>query len=773
MRPLILTLEGFHGVRDGMKRESVTLDLESLPMGLIALRGPNGAGKSTIMDNLHPYRIMPSHAAKLSVDAFSYWDHLCAPQAQKILEWEHANVRYRSTFAFRRPGKTGKAEYFLAWRDKAGLWQPFSAPDGTKSDGKAETYDRCVESVCGSLETFFTSVFSAQNRRPLASHNTGEIKSLLADLLHIDHLRAQAAKAADVAKVLGVSLEGIQRELAALSQKRETLALTERAIAADIEAIEVARREREGHQAQAQTLTQQRATLAAKQAESATTEARLRELAKQRTDVDASLTRMTSQADQLVRQLGERRVGLAKSITSHEATLSQRARIEGAQAQCDQAQLVISREVARVKSLQVEIAELEPEQTTLTQAKALLEGVQSQGQSQAALLATLQQQAAVIDQVPCAGHDMHATCPLLTQAREASAKAGEQRISIANLRTSYRERKALVEQLTPVVEGLADRRNALRAANDALAKARSDLQAATTLAARKPLLVAAASGLAEAQRELANANAQLAQVGEHRAAETGRLQAALRDIDAEVARLSAHDVTAAIADLDRQLVANREANAALDARIEALIRQQATRETQRDALQMELSGADATRSRAERLSDEIAHWKLLAKGLGNDGLIALTIDDAGPALTQTVNDLLLACYGPRFTVEIRTQRALASGDLREGFEILVHDADNDSTKSVSVMSGGQKVWINECLTRGIALYLARNAGEPYESLFSDESDGPLDPARKVQFMRMKREVLRQGGYSREFFISQTPDLVLEADAVIDVEALAA
>jgi exonuclease SbcC len=39
-------------------------------------------------------------------------------------------------------------------------------------------------------------------------------------------------------------------------------------------------------------------------------------------------------------------------------------------------------------------------------------------------------------------------------------------------------------------------------------------------------------------------------------------------------------------------------------------------------------------------------------------------------------------------------------------------------------------------------------------------------------MKMKREVLRQGGYQREFFISQTPDLVLEADGVIDVEALA-
>lgn len=88
------------------------------------------------------------------------------------------------------------------------------------------------------------------------------------------------------------------------------------------------------------------------------------------------------------------------------------------------------------------------------------------------------------------------------------------------------------------------------------------------------------------------------------------------------------------------------------------------------------------------------------------------------------------------------------------------------------MSGGQKVWINECLTRGIALYIARTAGQPYATLFTDEADGPLDAEKKRQFVRMKREVLKQGGYAREFFITHTPELVEEADAVIDVEALA-
>jgi DNA repair protein SbcC/Rad50 len=773
MRPLILTLEGFIGVRDGMKRESVTLDLEAMPTGLIALKGANGAGKSTLMDNLHPYRIMPSHAAKLSVDAFSYWDHLCGAQAQKIFEWEHANVRYRSTFAFRKPGKTGKAEYFLAWRDKAGLWQPFVAPDGTRSDGKADTYDLCVESVCGSLESFFTSVFSAQNRRPLASYNSGEIKSLLAELLHIDHLRTLSAKAADVAKVLGGKLDSIQRELASLSLKRDSLAQTERAITTDAESIATARREREGLLATAQTLGQHRATLAAKQAESATAEARLRELAKQRGEAQSSLSSMQSDATELAKRFSDRRATLANSITAHEAMLAQQAQIEGAQAQCDQAQLEIGRQEARVLALQSEIAGLEPKQTALTEANAALGGLQAQGSTKAALLTTLQQQAAVVDQVPCVGHAMHATCPLLAQARDASGQVGEQRIAVESLRKSYREKKSLADELRPVVAQLAPKRAELRAANDALAAARRTFQSATSLAARKPLLEAAASGIVQARAELVDVDAQLVRVAERREAETVRLQAALRDIDAETARLSAFDVTGAIGDLDRQLLANREATTALDARIEALIRQHATRETQRDAMKAELEGFGATQERAVRLSDEIANWKLLAKGLGNDGVVALTIDDAGPSLTQTVNDLLLACYGPRFTVEIRTQRELASGDLREGFEILVHDADNDSIKTVSVMSGGQKVWINECLTRGIALYLARNAGQPYQTLFSDESDGPLDPARKVQFMKMKREVLRQGGYEREFFISQTPDLVLEADGVIDVEALAA
>lgn len=159
--------------------------------------------------------------------------------------------------------------------------------------------------------------------------------------------------------------------------------------------------------------------------------------------------------------------------------------------------------------------------------------------------------------------------------------------------------------------------------------------------------------------------------------------------------------------------------------------------------------------------------------MSNDGLIALAIDDAGPALAGLANDLLLACYGPRFTVSILTLLQTSKGEQKEGFDIVVHDGDSGESKSIGFMSGGERTWIEAAMTRAIAIYLSQHTGRRYMTLFSDEADGALDPARKRMFMVMKREVLRLGGYAQEFFVSQTPELTAMADAVIDLDVIAA
>lgn len=56
MQVLSLTLKGFRGIRDGLRRDTLTLDFEALAgdAALVAIAGSNGRGKTTVMDNMHP-----------------------------------------------------------------------------------------------------------------------------------------------------------------------------------------------------------------------------------------------------------------------------------------------------------------------------------------------------------------------------------------------------------------------------------------------------------------------------------------------------------------------------------------------------------------------------------------------------------------------------------------------------------------------------------------------------------------------------------------------
>jgi exonuclease SbcC len=269
--------------------------------------------------------------------------------------------------------------------------------------------------------------------------------------------------------------------------------------------------------------------------------------------------------------------------------------------------------------------------------------------------------------------------------------------------------------------------------------------------------------IAAARQTIADQHDQQAQ---HVRATLDRLQQALAALPAP---FDVHLLTEAAKSMD-------EASQAVTAAEQAHLR--AVRDAEHlGALVQQSSALSARRAavtnRISRVEDELGNWNLFAKCMSNDGLIALAIDDAGPALSGLANDLLLACYGPRFTVSILTLVETNKGDQKEGFDIVVHDGTTGDAKSMGLMSGGERTWVEACLTRAIALYLATHTGRRYSTLFCDEADGALDPDRKRMFMAMKREVLRLGGYEREFFVSQTPELTAMADAVIDLDALKA
>ncbi|MGE5816234.1 MAG: DNA repair protein, partial [Acidobacteriota bacterium] len=216
MIPERLYLKGFAGIRAGLGRDELSLDLVQLAgdAELVAFAGPNGTGKTTVMDSLQPYRLLPSRASSFGPAGFSFYEHLVLPECVKELTWQHAGRRYRSTLVFRLNGRR-KTEAYLHVEEN-GQWAPVKLPAGTLSDGRAETYDVCVEALLGKPETFFTSVFAAQNRRPLASYTPGEIKGLMVELLGLEAIRQAGEKASQVARLLKNTLDERRRVLGGL-----------------------------------------------------------------------------------------------------------------------------------------------------------------------------------------------------------------------------------------------------------------------------------------------------------------------------------------------------------------------------------------------------------------------------------------------------------------------------------------------------------------------------------------------------------------------------
>jgi exonuclease SbcC len=807
LRPLKLTLKGFAGIRDGMGRDVITIDLEALAgdASLVALVGPNGAGKTTVMDNLHPYRLMPSRASSYGTAGFSYYDHLCGPEACKDLEWTHDGRRFRSQLVFRVNGAR-RTEAYLHESDGQ-KWIPVILANGTRSDGKTDTYDRCVEALLGSPETFFTSAFSAQNRKPLSAYKTGEVKSLMVELLQLDQARAIGEQAGRVGSLLRVALDQKRSETADVDRKRRRLAqleivrnsaakaaatavATKTAVAAGLEqaqqAVTSLRMERDAsreNEARRESLAKQicEAAAAAKRSEKGLSD-RLNALAARATkaqrELETARKNVVTQKANRTKAIEESRSLIARK-TEIEAAVGQDAALAAAEAsarvQLQSAKSAQSNQVARRQQLQIldtRVAALERE-----------------AGSAAIRAQRLTDQFGLTAEVPCQGTDLQPRCKLLGDAHQAKALLPSAEADIARVRTELTQIATDRQRIARETDQTGDVDSRVQAREKALDAVIELRRKAGALASLKEQLSRAETRMVTLNMEINEIDARLVE-HEHSAGEEVRsteaeaaglreqarldfaeLEETMRRLNAELADLPAAFAAEKLVRAEAVLVAAQAKAQRAEADYIQAITRQAEAGGEAKTLVAAIEAAAGATEAVAALEGELAWWTLLAKALSNDGIIALCIDDAGPALASLTNDLLLTCYGPRFTVSITTQVETAKKELREGFDVVVFDAETNQAKSMAVMSGGEKVFINECLVRAIAIYLSQASGRRYQTLFSDEADGPLDGERKRMFMAMKREVLRLGGYEQEFFVSQTPALWELADKVIDIREL--
>jgi exonuclease SbcC len=417
--------------------------------------------------------------------------------------------------------------------------------------------------------------------------------------------------------------------------------------------------------------------------------------------------------------------------------------------------------------------------------------------------ATLRDQTGPVDAAPCAtspewsapatvAQDLAGACPLLAGARgaldrlrvlgldprlERDLEGEEATHARAQAALAAAQAEARPEMLADVRRRLTGARR-LAAIAPSIERARAEL--AGLEAERRRLEVVLGEDLAAADQAEARTTAELEAVERELAAErlaaaererqaTARLEEARRaaseaaralqaagegDVDEEGARAAAREASAARQDLERELRVADQELAGLAVRLE---------EAERSA-----AAADEHEASAREAEGEVADWQLLERGLGRDGIQALEIDAAGPEVARITNELLEACYGPRFSIGFETlrEKRSARGEFVEAFDVKVYDGGRD--RPVEALSGGERVVVGEAIGLAIAIFNARRSGVRWETLFRDETAGALDPKNASAYADMLRRALSLGGFYQVVFVAHQAEVVERADVVLEV-----
>jgi exonuclease SbcC len=782
MRPISLYLKGFKGIRAGMGIDEVRIDFENIPDGLVVFSAPNGSGKTTILDNLHPFRILPYRTGNsYRPTAFSYYEHVYGDALKEFI-FEMDGTRYRSLILIDTERKKQEA-YLYRWAGEK--WQPLPG-----IDGKLEQYDQAVESICGSPELFFTSIFRAQGAKALSDYARGDIKELFIELLNINHLKTISEKARRIKQDLSGKaelltfernrlreiIEGEDRTRQGLTQAEAAITETEAAMEALADDLITVQEEINECDVQINY-----------QGKFIEDHARIgREIETKRDKIKALNSEKSDKGlyyDRKLSAISEKIAGNKKLIENAPA-LKKRAEnktaIQGVIAELKEKAVALEAEFAHynekiteINRIEAMIAEKEKELQRLTMEQTRTREIAATAVNDAT------RDAEKLTTVPCS-KDIAASCRFVKDAAEAENKLPELRCTleaalienhllaeykagINTLKIQTSDKSIYASRLDQITKEKSDIANSIRGYETNL----SSIDAALSLLPRVEM---AEQQLPEQENEL------------HVLIEEGK--EAIQKYDSEIAGIEAE-----IEGLKIELAGIVIDGSAGEKKIDLLRKIEAIKlaignvkvagdnyrksigalEEKLKEVDKAKTGLETVTARTKYLQDEISEWGILEKAFGDNGIIALELDDGGPQISALANELLKV-YGGRFTIRIDTQAAKSDGKgNKEVFDITVFDSETNESKSIKRLSGGEKTWVEEAVTRAICLYAASSSGRKFNTLFCDEKDGALDAEKKKEFFQMKRRVLELGGYDREFAITQTPDLQALADAVIRIE----
>jgi exonuclease SbcC len=168
--------------------------------------------------------------------------------------------------------------------------------------------------------------------------------------------------------------------------------------------------------------------------------------------------------------------------------------------------------------------------------------------------------------------------------------------------------------------------------------------------------------------------------------------------------------------------------------------------------------------RRDELQTELDLLVHLERAYGRDGIPALIVESSAIPSIETEASRILAELGTSYRVELRTQRALKSGDgLADTLDVVV--IGDVGERSYETFSGGERTRINLALRIALARLLAHRRGAESRLLAIDEPEF-LDEAGTAQLAEVLQGL--SADFDRILLVSHVPTLRDAFDQTIEV-----
>jgi exonuclease SbcC len=812
MKPVEVKLRGFKGIYHGMGLEEVSFNFRDL-MGLVALEGANGVGKTTFLENLQPFRVLPSRNGTIKT-------HCYLKNSFKDLTFEFNGNTYR-TLVKTDPTTTRPDEGYIY----------LNGSDKSVVNGKVSNYDNYINHLLGSTKLYFSSIFCAQNSEELSDMRPAEIKNLYAEFLRLYRYVAWEQTSKDAARICSGALANIE----ALDTKIETKLDM---YATKGEDLKAARLELGGHVEMATLAkgnvehTSSIIEAVKKQvAESEVNRQRIKDHDKIIEDLKARQTEADTDQREQVKHRSYDLIELRSDIANQQDIVDKKWSIDAAviaskaataeiehlnktihginnrnQAtggEIEVLQLEITQSIMRVAKMEADkaIAELDKKldqaRTKYREAENRIKYLEREPDivKLSTQVGSMEKNAAVLEDIdPACTSEV---CGLITSSLKDQENLPAVRKELERVRAEkillldgeQRQQfeigvgvKAHIdildaEKIAALLEETVKRTRAqtaiealryeletksLETAREQIEVTEQRIEELAPLVEKQPQLIEAETKAQSLEKEITRI---IALGVEKEAVHLANQKETDKDISFAQGIINGIIINY---EAEKQLMEAQQALAKISFEYEAQNKKVAeftSKVTQLEGelvvfKELEREGADL-RKKMIWIKSERTQWDYLTGACSKDGMRALEIEAVAPVLTQYANDMLTDTFGPTHTVRFETQ----DEEGREVLQIIVISSDGSETP-LEFKSGGERVWILKALRLAQTLISQEKSGRHFQASLMDEEDGALSLKNALKFIKLYRTFIKTAKMDLCFYISHRPEAVAMADSII-------